>query len=292
MAERALVVGFTWIDGSVHLRSWAGDRSALGLRLLEGEVCFRVLAGKHCVGWNDGEGLRSCPDRALATRGTACETCGSRDAFRPCMTCDGFRCPRLSVEMHTWCRQTHHLYLACFGDSTIKVGTASDARKSQRIIEQGPLAAAVEAVPAIDRGVNADHEIALWSPPPPMPSPGPVPEGASLFVDGVLQGFMHSKETALRFEVPPTGNARAFEFSDEPLVRMRNTSFLPGSSTLDEMIASVDDGYYLMRASNGQADATSEFMFGVVLGYEIKGGKIDVKADGNIKLKGSAIAGN
>jgi TldD protein len=95
-----------------------------------------------------------------------------------------------------------------------------------------------------------------------------------LIADGVLKGFMHNKETALRFGVAPTGNARAFEFSDEPLVRMRNTSFLPGNSTLDEMIASVDDGYYLMRPSNGQADSTSEFMFGVVLGYEIKRGRI------------------
>ena len=92
--------------------------------------------------------------------------------------------------------------------------------------------------------------------------------------EGVLRGFMHSKETALRFGVAPTGNARAYTFSDEPLVRMRNTSFLPGSSSLDEMIASVDRGYYLMRSSNGQADATSEFMFGVVLGYEIENGKL------------------
>jgi TldD protein len=91
---------------------------------------------------------------------------------------------------------------------------------------------------------------------------------------GVLRGFMHSKETALRFDVPPTGNARAFQFSDEPLVRMRNTSFLPGTSTLADMIGSVERGYYLMRPSNGQADATSEFMFGVTLGYEIVDGKL------------------
>ena len=29
-----------------------------------------------------------------------------------------------------------------------------------------------------------------------------------------------------------------------------------------------------MRSSNGQADTTSEFMFGVILGYEIKNGKL------------------
>jgi len=40
------------------------------------------------------------------------------------------------------------------------------------------------------------------------------------------------------------------------------------------MIASIENGYYLMKRSNGQADATSEFMFGVPVGYEIKNGKI------------------
>ena len=91
---------------------------------------------------------------------------------------------------------------------------------------------------------------------------------------GILRTYLHNKESAAHFEVPPTGNARAYLFSDEPLIRMRNTAILPGTSKLEDMIASVDDGYYLIRASNGQADSTSEFMFGVPLGYEIKGGKI------------------
>jgi TldD protein len=40
------------------------------------------------------------------------------------------------------------------------------------------------------------------------------------------------------------------------------------------MIASVEDGYYLIDSSNGQADTTGEFMFGVSMGYEIKNGKL------------------
>ncbi|MBA2133730.1 TldD/PmbA family protein [Capillibacterium thermochitinicola] len=97
---------------------------------------------------------------------------------------------------------------------------------------------------------------------------------AVLIDHGILKGFLHNKETARHFQVPPTGNARAFRFSDEPLIRMRNTAILPGEASLEEMIASLDDGYYLMRPSNGQADATSEFMFGVTLGYEVKNGKL------------------
>ena len=92
--------------------------------------------------------------------------------------------------------------------------------------------------------------------------------------DGVLKSFMHNKESAQHFETQPDGNARAYAFSDEPLIRMRNTAFVPGTSSLDEMISSIDDGYYLTKSSNGQADSTSEFMFGIAMGYEIKNGTI------------------
>ncbi|HET6795329.1 MAG TPA: TldD/PmbA family protein [Acidimicrobiales bacterium] len=91
---------------------------------------------------------------------------------------------------------------------------------------------------------------------------------------GVLQGFLHNKETARVMGVEPTGNARAFRYDDEPLVRMRNTAILPGTDRLEDMIASVERGYYLKRATNGQADTTSEFMFGVGCGYEIVNGKL------------------
>jgi len=99
-------------------------------------------------------------------------------------------------------------------------------------------------------------------------------EDAVVIDGGVLKTFLHNRESAGHFGVQPTGNARAYLFSDEPLIRMRNTAFLPGKSKLQEMIESVEDGYYLMRPSNGQADSTSEFMFGITLGYEIKNGKL------------------
>lgn len=97
---------------------------------------------------------------------------------------------------------------------------------------------------------------------------------AVLIKEGILNTYMHNKATAAHFGVSPTGNARANEFYDEPLVRMRNTAILPGTSKLADMISSIDDGYYLVRSSNGQADTTSEFMFGVIVGYEIKNGKL------------------
>jgi len=103
---------------------------------------------------------------------------------------------------------------------------------------------------------------------------GAVCRDVTIIENGVLRGFLHSRRTAAELGAEVTGNARAFSFLDEPLVRMRNTAILPGKDRLEDMIAAVDHGYYFKRATNGQADLTSEFMFGVSLGYEIRKGKL------------------
>jgi TldD protein len=96
----------------------------------------------------------------------------------------------------------------------------------------------------------------------------------AIIENGVLKGFLHNKSTALELGAEPTGNARAYTFGDEPLVRMRNTAILPGRDRFADMIGAVERGYYLKRSSNGQADLTSEFMFGITCGYEIRNGRL------------------
>lgn len=103
---------------------------------------------------------------------------------------------------------------------------------------------------------------------------GVIAKDAVLIENGILKGYMHDRESALKYGVEPCGNARGYGFSDEPLIRMRNTTVLPGKDKLEDMIASVDDGYYLLATGNGQADLTGEFMFGINCGYEIKNGKL------------------
>lgn len=97
---------------------------------------------------------------------------------------------------------------------------------------------------------------------------------AEIIRDGILVGYLNNRDTAVRFGMKPQGNARAYSPSDEPLIRMRNTAILPGHSRLSDMIASVENGYYLTDTGNGQADTTGEFMFGISMGYEIKDGKL------------------
>ena len=113
-------------------------------------------------------------------------------------------------------------------------------------------------------------------------------EDAVLIERGILRGLMHSRETAARMGQAPTGSARAYGPSDEPLIRMRNTVIEPGCAKLADMIAGVDSGYLLLKTANGQADSTTEFMFGITLGYEIVAGRLG-RAIRDTSLSGSAI---
>ncbi len=99
--------------------------------------------------------------------------------------------------------------------------------------------------------------------------------GRTTIIDrGILRSYLHNRESAARYGAAPTGNARAWEYTDQPLIRMRNTYIAPGEDSLADMIASTEDGYLLDGPRNGQADATGEFMFGVLTARRIRGGKL------------------
>lgn len=108
----------------------------------------------------------------------------------------------------------------------------------------------------------------------PIDDEGIFTENTVIIQNGILKSYLHNRETAHLFNVKPTGSARAWEYSDTPLIRMRNTYLVPGESNLEEMISCTKDGYLLEGPKNGQADATGEFMFAVQKAYRIINGKI------------------
>ena len=108
----------------------------------------------------------------------------------------------------------------------------------------------------------------------PVDDEGVVAGRTEIIRQGILTSYLHDRESAARHGVTPTGNARAWEYSDRPLIRMRNTWIEPGSDSLEDLIAGVDDGYLLDGPRNGQADATGEFMFGVERAWRIHNGKL------------------
>jgi TldD protein len=103
---------------------------------------------------------------------------------------------------------------------------------------------------------------------------------------GMLKSFLHNRESAMIFGTDSTGNARAFNYNDEPLIRMRNTYIEPGEDKVHEMIKETKHGYIVKGARNGQADANGEFMFGAEEVYLIENG------EEKELLKGASISGN
>jgi TldD protein len=105
-----------------------------------------------------------------------------------------------------------------------------------------------------------------------------VPAGKTTVIErGKLVSYLHNRESAAAFGVAPTGNGRAWLYSDEPLIRMTNTYIEPGRQSLEEIIASTEQGYLIVGAGSGQADATGEFMFGSDYAVEIIDGKLGRK---------------
>ncbi|MDG1498521.1 MAG: TldD/PmbA family protein [Planctomycetota bacterium] len=102
-------------------------------------------------------------------------------------------------------------------------------------------------------------------------------ENTVIIEDGIFKSYLHNRESAAHFDVQPTGNARAWLYHDEPLIRMRNTYISPGETSFEQMVETTKKGFLLVGAGSGQADATGEFMFGTDYAVEIKDGKLGQK---------------
>ncbi len=114
---------------------------------------------------------------------------------------------------------------------------------------------------------------------------GVVAKRTAIIENGILSSFLHNRESASILNAEPTGNARAFEYDNEPLIRMRNTYIEPRDYAYDEIIKETKHGYLIKGARNGQADANGEFMFGSQEAYLIEKGEIKQL------LKGASISG-
>ncbi|MCA9691768.1 MAG: DUF2797 domain-containing protein [Nannocystaceae bacterium] len=152
--ENRHVVGYGWRQDGIYLEV----REQLGVgpaqqRPLTGALRLRKRARRVCAGFYDFETdtREPCPDHAVPERKTQCEACIEREGFAPWLRCDGRMLPPLKPAVRAYIETPHHLYLACFGDETVKVGMASEQRKHERLWDQGPLAAMYVA--AADSGV-------------------------------------------------------------------------------------------------------------------------------------------
>jgi TldD protein len=104
---------------------------------------------------------------------------------------------------------------------------------------------------------------------------GVAAQSVPLIQNGILAGYLSSRETAPRIGRQSGGAMRADGWNRIPLIRMTNVSLMPvPGKSLDDIVADTDDGLYL--ASNRSwsiDDRRLNFQFATEVAYEIKGGK-------------------
>lgn len=108
----------------------------------------------------------------------------------------------------------------------------------------------------------------------------------TLIEKGVLLSFMHDRTSAARAGCPPTGNAHAWDYSVEPLIRQTNIGLEGGDHTIEEMIQNVREGLFLEGTFGGQADSNADFTFGFQSAHWIRHGDL------RDELRGANVAGN
>ena len=94
--------------------------------------------------------------------------------------------------------------------------------------------------------------------------------------DGVLAGFLSSRETAAEIGLERSGGCmRADGFARQPIVRMTNVNLEPGGAgTLDDLIADTDDGLLIETNRSWSIDNRRlHFQFEGEAAWEISGGR-------------------
>ncbi len=119
-----------------------------------------------------------------------------------------------------------------------------------------------------------------------------------LMKKGELMGRLHSRRTAAAFGEGLTGHCVAEDYRYAPIVRMGNIFIEAGETTLDDLLALLGDGLYILDSKGGQTSGEN-FTFGAQYGFMIKGGKKnrmirDINISGNLyhTLRNISAVGN
>ncbi len=84
--------------------------------------------------------------------------------------------------------------------------------------------------------------------------------------NGVMKNYLHDRNSALQFGVESTGNGRAQDFENIPIVRQTNTYLQPRDYKVEELIEDLDFGIHVGEKgyTGGQVDSgMGTFTFGV-----------------------------
>jgi len=104
---------------------------------------------------------------------------------------------------------------------------------------------------------------------------GTPPRRTLLIERGVVRGLLQDKlSSRLMGGAPLTGHGRRQDYSHWPVPRMANTYIGAGQDAPEDILRSVDKGFYVASLSGGQVEDSGKFTFSVSLGYLIEAGRL------------------
>jgi TldD protein len=93
--------------------------------------------------------------------------------------------------------------------------------------------------------------------------------------EGRWVGVLAGRDSASVAGLDYAGSVRSESWAKLPMVRMTNVGLRPGPHTLDEIIASTDDGVHMeTNRSWSIDDKRLNFQFGCEIGWEVRNGKL------------------
>lgn len=93
--------------------------------------------------------------------------------------------------------------------------------------------------------------------------------------NGILTSYLHDRISARHYGIASTGNGRRESFRNMPMPRMRATYMEAGNVKESDIIASVKNGIFVDKFTNGQVQiGAGDFTFFVKSGYLIENGKL------------------
>ena len=125
----------------------------------------------------------------------------------------------------------------------------------------------------------------------PFDDEGTKKEKTVVVENGVLKNFLHSRNTADKLAAKPTGNARAQDFDNLPIVRQTNYYLQPKNANFQEMIEGVDFGIYVRGKGGGGGEVnpgSGTFTFAVGPSRVIRKGELAETVKG-VVISGSIL---
>ena len=119
---------------------------------------------------------------------------------------------------------------------------------------------------------------------------GVLAQDTTIIDKGILVGGICDSVSAAILGYHPTGNGRRESYKRKVYTRMTNTFFSKGKSKLEDMIKSVDYGYYIVQTNNGMEDPKNwGIQCTALYGREIKDGEFTGKIISPVVMSGYVI---